>query len=394
MRIIVVGEKLERSLYEIIEISKTFNCPPLFFKKEIKTQLQPDDVVIIDGDLTRLLPKDSQNTVVSVATSPNYAPSLKNEVVVNLLSIHSIEKIIKKGIANRFAPIAVDPATKSVFKIADKIAATNASVLITGETGTGKEVLAKYIYQKSDRSSQNYVTVNCAAIPETLLESELFGHEKGAFTNAIQRRIGKFEEAGRGTILLDEISEIPLGLQAKLLRAIQEKEFSRLGGNGIVKSDFRVIATSNRNLRREVENGSFREDLFYRLNVIAIEMPKLNDRPLDIEPLAKFFCEKYSDGRKTLSDRFIASAQEREWKGNVRELENFVHRSVLLSSDQIVDDFSLIQNQQVKTLRQIERETILRTMKKFNGNKTLVSKKLGVSLRSLHYKLDSYAESA
>jgi two-component system response regulator FlrC len=394
MRIIVVGEKLESSLFQIVEISKTLHCLPLFFKQYIKTRLRSDDILIIDGELIGAIPQDAENVVVSVATSPNYVPSLKNEVVVNLLSLRSIEEIIREKIARNPAPITADPATKSVFQIADKIAASDVTVLITGETGTGKEVVARYIRQKSDRSSQNYVAVNCAAIPETLLESELFGHEKGAFTNAVQRRIGKFEEANRGTILLDEISEAPLGLQAKLLRAIQEKEFSRLGGTGTVKTDVRIIATSNRDLPREVANGNFREDLFYRLNVISIEMPRLSDRPLDVEPLAKFFCEKYSAGRKTLSDRFIASLEDREWKGNVRELENFVHRSVLLSPDGIVDDFSFNNNPRIKTLRQIERETILRTMKKLGGNKTLAAKELGVSLRALHYKLNSYAESA
>jgi two-component system response regulator FlrC len=236
------------------------------------------------------------------------------------------------------------------------------------------------------------VAVNCAAIPETLLESELFGHEKGAFTNAIQRRIGKFEEANRGTILLDEIGEAPLGLQAKLLRAIQEKEFARLGGTGTVKVDVRIIAASNRDLRQAAANGSFREDLFYRLNIIPIEMPRLNDRPLDIEPLARFFCEKYSAGRKTLSNRFVASLRDRDWKGNVRELENCIHRSVLLSFDDVIDDLSYAPPSSIKTLSQIERETILNTVKRLNGNKALTSKKLGISIRSLHYKLNSYAD--
>ncbi|MDR2158142.1 MAG: sigma 54-interacting transcriptional regulator, partial [Holosporaceae bacterium] len=234
-------------------------------------------------------------------------------------------------------------------------------------------------------------TINCAAIPETLLESELFGHEKGAFTNAVQRRIGKFEEAHCGTILLDEISEIPLGLQSKLLRAIQEKEISRLGENGTINVDVRIIATSNRDLYQAVLDGCFREDLFYRLNVIPIKMPRLNDRPLDIEPLAKLFCDKYSLGRKSLSRRFLTSLKNADWKGNIRELENTVQRAVLLSSDKIIDDFIPDSPNATKTLRQVERETILHTMEKFNGSKTLTSKELDIPLRTLHHKLAKFS---
>jgi two-component system response regulator FlrC len=263
-------------------------------------------------------------------------------------------------------------------------------VLITGETGTGKEVMAKYIHRKSHRSSQKYVAINCAAIPESLLEAELFGHEKGAFTNAIQRRIGKFEEANGGTLLLDEISEMPFGLQSKLLRVVQEKEITRLGGNGTINVDVRIIATSNRDLYQATLDGNFREDLFYRLNIIPIEMPKLNDRPLDIEPLANFFCEKYSGGGKSLSNRFIMFLKNHNWKGNIRELENIVQRATLLSSEKIIDDFSSDKNCQVKTLQQVEKDLILDTLEKFNGNKTLTSKKLDIPLRTLHNKLSVY----
>ncbi|MDR2780901.1 MAG: sigma-54 dependent transcriptional regulator [Holosporaceae bacterium] len=283
--------------------------------------------------------------------------------------------------------IVADPATKKVFDFADRIAFTDATVLITGETGVGKEVVARYIHKNSKRSLRNYVAVNCATIPEALLESELFGHEKGAFTNAIQRRIGKFEEANGGTLLLDEVSEMPLNLQAKLLRVIQEREISRLGSNGTINVDIRIIATSNRNLQQAVENGNFREDLFYRLNVIPIEMPRLNDRPMDIEPLANFFCKKYSADGKTLSSRFVTSIKNHDWKGNVRELENIVHRAVLLSTGKIVDDFYPTQNLQIKTLQQLEEEYIQDIVKKFNGNKTLTAKELDIPIRTLHYKL-------
>ncbi|MDR1334630.1 MAG: sigma-54 dependent transcriptional regulator [Holosporaceae bacterium] len=288
-------------------------------------------------------------------------------------------------------PIIADPATQMIFNLAGRIAPTDATVLITGETGVGKEVVAQYIHQNSGRYRHSYVAVNCAAIPDTLLESELFGHEKGAFTNAIQRRIGKFEEADNGTLLLDEISEMPFNLQAKLLRVLQEKEFSRLGGNGTIPLDVRIIATSNRNLPQEVERGNFREDLFYRLNIISIEMPRLNDRPLDIEPLARFFCEKYSDGRKTLANDFIISLKNHNWKGNVRELENVVHRAVLLSPGKIICDFFPTLDFPRKTLRQFENEFIEETIQRFCGNKTLAARELDVPIRTLHHKLKKKA---
>lgn len=297
-------------------------------------------------------------------------------------------------------PIIVDSVSVNLFSIADRVAPTDATVLISGETGTGKEVLARYIHKMSNRSEQNFVAINCAAIPEALLESEIFGHEKGAFTNAHQRRIGKFEEANHGTILLDEISEMPLSLQAKLLRIIQEKEFSRLGSNEKIKADVRIIATSNRNLEQAVREGSFREDLFYRLNIIPLEVPALRERKMDIIPLAIYFCKKYSHSQKVLSKNLLNKLKLNQWKGNVRELENFVHRAVILSTKNVIDvedvsdwivmpkkDFSATSE---KTLAEIEKETIFGALEKFGGNKTVVSEKLGIPARTLRYKLSVY----
>ncbi|MDR2766650.1 MAG: sigma-54 dependent transcriptional regulator [Holosporaceae bacterium] len=340
MKIIVVGEKLENSLFEVVKISKKLDCSLVFFKKAIKTDVAPDDLLVVDAGLVGSLPDNLDNTVISVVDSPNYVPSLKNEKTVSLSSLVFLEQMIQKSRTIEADPVVMDPASRRIFQIADKIAATDATVLITGETGVGKEVLAKYIHQKSNRSQQKYVVINCAAIPETLLESELFGHEKGAFTSAFQRRIGKFEEADRGTILLDELSEMPLHLQAKLLRVIQEKEISRVGG-GSLKVDVRIIATSNRDLGQAMRDGTFREDLFYRLNVVPIEVPRLNDRPLDIGPMAIFFCRKYSCGQKTLSSRLLQSLKQRCWRGNIRELENAVHRAVLFSHGDVVDATTL-----------------------------------------------------
>src|SRR4051812_8194267 len=206
-----------------------------------------------------------------------------------------IAAVIEAVAEESHALIHNDPSMERMLKLADQIAPSEASVLITGESGTGKEVLARYLHRKSRRSSQKFVSVNCAAIPETLLESELFGHEKGAFTGAVARRLGKFEEANGGTLLLDEISEMEPRLQAKLLRAIQEREIDRLGSSQPIKIDIRLIATSNRKLEDEVRAGRFRQDLFYRLNVVAIQIPGLRERPQDIAPLAEFFGKRYAE---------------------------------------------------------------------------------------------------
>src|ERR1700759_2382244 len=228
-----------------------------------------------------------------------------------------------------------DEAMGAVLALADQVASSEASILITGESGTGKEVLARYVHRKSARSEKPFISVNCAAIPENLLESELFGHEKGAFTGAIARRVGKFEEANGGTLLLDEISEMDARLQAKLLRAIQEREIDRVGGMKPVKVDIRIIATSNRDLAEAVKHGVFREDLLYRLNVVNLRLPPLRERPRDIQALARHFAKKYAEANG-VAFRAIASQTERllaghPWRGNVRELENTIHRAVLLA---------------------------------------------------------------
>src|SRR5476651_1849190 len=229
-----------------------------------------------------------------------------------------------------------DESMAAVITLADQVASSDASILITGESGTGKEVLARYVHRKSARADKPFISVNCGAIPENLLESELFGHEKGAFTGAIARRIGKFEEANGGTLLLDEISEMDVRLQTKLLRAIQEREIDRVGGTKPVKVDIRIIATSNRDLAEAVKHGTFREDLLYRLNVVNLRIPPLRERPKDIRALAHHFARKYAEANG-VAYRAVSSQTERlllghVWKGNVRELENTIHRAVLLAS--------------------------------------------------------------
>ncbi|MBF5095720.1 sigma-54-dependent Fis family transcriptional regulator [Azospirillum sp. INR13] len=231
--------------------------------------------------------------------------------------------------------VCSDPAMLATLRLAEQVAPSDASVMITGESGTGKELMARFIHRKSRRANEAFVAVNCAAIPENLLESELFGHEKGAFTGAVARRLGKFEEANNGTLLLDELSEMHPRLQAKLLRAIQEKEIDRIGSSQPVKVNVRLIATSNRNLEAEVRSGNFREDLYFRLNVFSVAIPSLRERPADIPMIAEHFLKKYAEanglGDKRLTEDALLMLKTHHWRGNVRELENTMHRAVLLS---------------------------------------------------------------
>lgn len=318
-----------------------------------------------------------------------------------------------------------DEAMQAVLKLADQVAGSEASILITGESGTGKEVLARYVHRKSARVDKPFVSVNCAAIPENLLESELFGHEKGAFTGAVARRVGKFEEASGGTLLLDEISEMDVRLQAKLLRAIQERVIDRVGGGKPVPVDIRIIATSNRNLTDAVKEGRFREDLLYRLNVVNLKIPALRDRPADILALAEHFGRKYAE-INGMPERPLAADAKREliaarWPGNVRELENTIHRAVLLATGIEIgveairspDGARMEGNVAVprsadpavraaqtaeavtralvgRTVAEVERDLILDTLDHCLGNRTHAAKILGISIRTLRNKLNEY----
>ncbi len=320
-----------------------------------------------------------------------------------------------------------DQAMASVLKLADQVAPSEASILITGESGTGKELIARYVHQKSRRAQQKFISINCAAIPENLLESELFGHEKGAFTGAVARRIGKFEEAHGGTLLLDEISEMDPRLQAKLLRAIQEREIDRVGGNQPIKVDIRVIATSNRDLENEVRRGAFREDLLFRLNVINLALPPLRERPNDIDILSQHFIEKYAEVNGVTPLPLSAEARTRlhqhYWRGNVRELENTLHRAVLLTQGDMIGTESIIlsnattddatsaadsdaggENQGEaaaasaaramvgRTVSDVERDLIIDTVYHCLGNRTHAANILGISIRTLRNKLKQYSQ--
>lgn len=337
---------------------------------------------------------------------------------------------------NRSSMIANDEVMKNVLKLADKIAPSEATVLITGESGTGKEVMSSYMHNKSKRKDGPFIAVNCAAIPENLLESELFGHEKGAFTGAAGRRIGKFEEANGGTLLLDEVSEMHPLLQAKLLRAIQEREITRIGSNDAVKVNVRILATSNRDLEQSVQKGEFREDLYFRLNVVNIRLPALRERPSDIIPLSQFFADKYAEAngvdKKKLSDEAKQKLSAYHWRGNIRELENTMHRAILMSledeleADAIhlsdsafsagsntaatpnkapslapaetqapapaVKNTGAVENLIGRTIADVERDMILNTLEHCIGNRTHAANILGISIRTLRNKLAQYKD--
>ncbi len=315
------------------------------------------------------------------------------------------------------AVVAADPAMEAALELARRVAVTNATVLITGESGTGKEVVARYIHRHSPRAVKPFVAVNCAAIPENLLESTMFGFEKGAFTGAAQSQPGKFEQAQDGTLLLDEISEMSLPLQAKLLRVLQEREVERVGGRRPIPLDVRVVATSNRDMQAEVAKGAFREDLYYRLNVFPLRLPALRERPADIVPLARHFVSRLAVGvgRHGLS---LSGAAERRlthysWPGNIRELENVIQRAMILAPGEVVDTEHLLLPQQggenlpaaksaapggsegdTLDMRSLERAHIMETLEAVSGSRKLAAQRLGISERTLRYKLQQYREEA
>lgn len=298
-----------------------------------------------------------------------------------------------------------DPKMKNLLEVAENIASSRATVLICGESGTGKELIARFIHSRSTRSSRPFYAVNCAALPENLLESELFGYEKGAFTGADSRKAGMFELANGSTFLLDEISEMPVLLQAKLLRVIQEGEVQRLGGQSPVKIDVRLIATTNRSLQLMIKEGRFREDLFYRLNVIPLDLPPLRSRPKDIDLLSKSFlgmaCSENNIEEKCLHKNAVMKLLSWRWPGNIRELQNVIERAVLMSSEKIITENDLLieglENDQLDrtlspgmTVSEAERLLIIKTLEFTGDNRTQAAHLLGISIRTLRNKLHEY----
>lgn len=304
--------------------------------------------------------------------------------------------------------ITQNKALLGLLDVAKKVAPSTATILVTGESGTGKELLASFIHANSNRKREPYVAINCAALPEQLAESELFGHEKGAFTGAISRKIGKFESAENGTLVLDEITEMTLPLQAKLLRALQEREIVRLGNNRPIPIAARVIAVSNQNMKKAVTSGTFREDLFYRLNVIPLTIPPLRERKNDIPLLADYFFKRfnsqYEKGMHCISDLAMNLLISQPWPGNVRELENTIERGVLIGSGGALLPEHLILEESFQeasakasptagiTVREMEKELIYNTLNAVNDNRTHAAKMLGISIRTLRNKLNDYQE--
>lgn len=314
--------------------------------------------------------------------------------------------------------IAEDPASRELFAMAQRVAQTDATVLLTGESGVGKEVVARYIHRHSARSTGPFVAINCAAIPDSLLEATLFGYEKGAFTGAQQAQAGKFEQAQEGTLLLDEVTEMPMGLQAKLLRVLQEREVERVGGKKPVALNIRIVATSNRDMAEAVAKGVFREDLYYRLNVFPLAIPALRQRPLDVVPIARHFINEHG-GRFGRPGMLLSPGAERAltlhaWPGNVRELENVMQRALILAPTSVIDASHLNLPEAAASpvislnhhaagladerksdnmnMRDLEREHILQTLADVGGSRKLAIERLGISERTLRYKLQQYRE--
>lgn len=407
MKILVIGN-INSEISKAIDIAKKRKAKVILATSiseslEIIIKGNSFDIVLIDvsfdiKDLSKTLLDHKINTnlvAYGLNATPKEAVNAIKSGAKEFLPLPPDEELI----AAILETIAVDQndliyrseSMGDILKIIDKVAPSNAHILITGESGTGKEVLARLIHNKSTRKNENYVRVNCAAIPENLIESELFGHEKGSFTGASEKRVGKFEESSNGTLLLDEISEMDVRLQAKLLRAIQEKEIDRIGSKSPISVDLRIIATSNRDISSEISKGNFREDLYFRINVINIEIPPLRERKEDIIPLAEFFVEKYCKNNnlpiKNISNSAKLSLEDHDWPGNIRELENSIHRAVLLSDDEIASN-NLILKKKNNIIRDTEdKKLILNTVNYCLGDLNQAANILGISIKNLSSKL-------
>jgi DNA-binding NtrC family response regulator len=334
------------------------------------------------------------------------------ERVLENESLRRETRQLRARVRDRVAPsniIGDAPAMQRVFEIIDQVAPSRATVLISGESGTGKELVASAIHQRSPRASGPFIKLHCAALAESLLESELFGHERGAFTGALARKEGRFSLADRGTLFLDEIGEVSPAIQVKLLRFLQEHEFERVGGTQTIRVDVRVIAATNRNLTDEIAKGRFREDLFYRLNVVSVEMPPLRDRRGDIPALAKFFVDKYADANgkafAELSQQTLDLLVGYDWPGNVRELENAIERAVVLTSGSEIEPGALPTSVRPMgtevpgmpsipgaTMAELERYAIVETLKACGGSTSKAAAMLGISTRTIQYRLHQYNE--
>ncbi|MBF0449174.1 MAG: sigma-54-dependent Fis family transcriptional regulator [Candidatus Magnetomorum sp.] len=377
----------------------------LLAARQKKTDLP---VLIFSGPCT---PENAVNTMKSGAFDIVLKPlseAILKKVVARALASTKIEDSQPQKISSKHVIVTENNHIKDLLALAKRIANSKAPVLLQGESGTGKELFARYVHNNSPRNQKTMVAINCAALPDGLLESELFGHEKGAFTGAISRKLGKFELANESTILLDEISEMNMYLQAKLLRVLQESEIDRVGGQHPIPIDVRVVATTNRDIETCIKEKKFRADLYYRLNVIPLKIIPLRERKNDIPVLTKFFIEKYNaiDERnvKGISEDALNALKSMNWAGNVRELENVIERAVLLSDGHQIQQQNLFigENHKIQTekhmpgqvmggtLREMERRMIFHTLDQTGGNRTHAADILGISVRTLRNKLNEY----
>jgi DNA-binding NtrC family response regulator len=403
-------EQLTQNLFDLILIDLKFSEPNGFhLLEEIKKRIDKTPIVVIEegGSIPNAVEAMQSGASDYLLTSyPSEVIRQRIEIVLHEAKKRKIKDEIVESHSSIPSIITQDQKMIEILTFCKKISSSNAPVLIQGESGTGKELIARYIHSQSNRRKEPFIAVNCAALPESLFESELFGHEKGAFTGALARKVGKFELANRGTLLLDEISEMSPYLQAKLLRVLQENEIDRIGGKTPIPVDVRVIATTNQDLSLCIEKGTFREDLYFRLNVIRIQLPPLRERVSDIERLVQFFLEKYSEfyGKSfSITKEAIEWLKKQYWKGNVRELKNSIERAVLSSSKTTLDlkDFSTHESifsgaHGVESfplcLKEMERKLIIKALEQTGGNRTHAARVLGISIRTLRNKLHEYEE--
>ncbi|BAL80928.1 sigma-54-dependent transcriptional regulator [Caldisericum exile] len=436
----LLGETLKDESYEVVEVDNGKDAVEQVKTNDFDCVLMDVRMPVLDGMEAFLKIREINNSLpviflTAYGSSDLAIKAMKKGAYDYLTKPFDIEELkikVRKAIElkeltenvpsfekeeNRYASdeiVGNSSKMQEVFKEIGKIAESDATVLIRGESGTGKELVAKAIHHHSTRRNKPFVVVNCAAIPESLLESELFGHEKGAFTDAYTKRIGKFEQANEGTIFLDEIGDMSLNLQAKLLRVLQEKTFNRVGGNETITTTARVLAATNRDLEKLVESGEFREDLFYRLNVVTIWLPPLRERKEDIPLLVDYFVSKYSEKYKKnvrgVSKEVLELFMEYDWPGNVRELENAIARGVIVTSAPLILLEDLPQTLQSKIqkkeenkaqideenlnlpqlIEKIEKEAIIKALERAQGNKTKAAQILGISRKSLFNKLRYY----
>ncbi len=427
----LIKDILEMEGYEVFVAEDGFSALKEVKKEGIDLIITDVRMPKLDGiRLLRKIKEVSPSTLVVVITAygtiENAVEAMKNgaydyitkpispeqiKLVVQKVSEHknllSENRYLRSELSQKYnfeQLIGESPQMKRVYEMIDRVAQTKSTVLIQGESGTGKELVARAIHYRSPRRDKPFIKVNCAALPEDLLESELFGHEKGAFTGAVSKREGRFELANKGTLLLDEISETSPAFQVKLLRVLQEEEFERVGGTKTIKVDVRVIATTNKNLKQLVKEGKFREDLYYRLNVLPIYLPPLRERKKDILLLVRHFVEKYARRNtskiKPPSKRCLEMMMQYSWPGNVRELENFIERSIVMNKGEIIFPENISPNPSLQrmnlplseeiTLEEMEKRLILDTLRKTGGNRTEAARILGVSVRTIRNKLKKY----